>query len=256
MSDRRTFAARHRPAWTGLGGKLFLAFGAVILVGVSTLWVAVSLTAPRLFEQHMLGMTGGTGSMMAGTQGAMDASLTAAFREAMSQALVVATLAALLSAVVASVFVTGRIVDPVRRLASASRRLADGHYAERVPTGGDDELGDLAMTFNDMATALETTERRRRELIGDVALSCAPRSPRSKATSRGCSTAWLSPSRPSGRGSMARPAGCADSSTICRSCRALRHARSPSHSSKLTRRTSSELRSIGSRPRLRKANYR
>ncbi len=53
--------------------------------------------------------------------------------------------------------------------ASASRHVADGHYAERVPSGGDDELGDLALTFNDMAGALEATERRRRELIGDVA---------------------------------------------------------------------------------------
>ena len=170
MSDKRAIGARHRQWWAGLGGKLFLAFGTVILVGVSTLWVAVSLTAPGLFEQHMLGMmSGSTGSMMGGTSGAMDATLTTAFREAMTQALVLSTLAALITAVAASVFVTGRIVDPVRRLASASRRVADGHYAERVPSGGDDELGDLALTFNDMAGALEATERRRRELIGDVA---------------------------------------------------------------------------------------
>jgi two-component system sensor histidine kinase BaeS len=170
MSDKDAFGTRHRPRWAGLGGKLFLAFGAVILVGVSTLWVAVSLTAPGLFEQHMVGMMGASsGSMMGGSSGAMDASLTAAFRDAMSQALVLATLAALLTAVAASLFVTGRVVDPVRRLAAASRRLADGHYAERVPAGGDDELGDLASTFNDMASALEATEHRRRELIGDVA---------------------------------------------------------------------------------------
>jgi two-component system sensor histidine kinase BaeS len=169
MSGHNSSRTRHRPRWAGLGGKLFLAFGAVILVGVSTLWVAVSLTAPGLFEQHMLGMMGDGGSMMGGSPGAMDASLAAAFREAMSQALVLATFAALLTAVAASIFVTGRVVDPIRRLASASRRLADGHYTERVPAGGDDELGDLATTFNDMASALEATERRRRELIGDVA---------------------------------------------------------------------------------------
>ncbi len=162
--------ASQRAWWAGLGGKLFLAFGAVILVGVSTLWIAVSLTAPGLFEQHMLGMmSGGTGSMMGGTSGDMDAALTTAFREAMSQALILATLAALITAVAASVFVTARILDPVRRLASASQRIARGHYAERVPVDANDELGDLATTFNAMAGALETTERRRRELIGDVA---------------------------------------------------------------------------------------
>ena len=60
-------------------------------------------------------------------------------------------------------------MSPLRQLASASRRLADGHYAERVPVESDDELGDLARSFNALAGALEATERRRRELIGDVA---------------------------------------------------------------------------------------
>jgi two-component system, OmpR family, sensor histidine kinase BaeS len=163
--------ARRRPWWAGLGGKLFLAFGAVILVGVSTLWVAVSLTAPGLFEQHMRDMMGGGMASMTGdgTLASMDPALTAAFRDAVGQALMIAAVAALAAAIGASVFVTGRIVSPIRRLAAASRRLANGHYAERVPVASDDELGDLAMTFNDMASALEATERRRRDLVGDVA---------------------------------------------------------------------------------------
>jgi two-component system sensor histidine kinase BaeS len=163
--------ARRRPWWAGLGGKLFLAFGAVILVGVSTLWVAVTLTAPGLFEQHMRDMMGGGMASMTGggTLASMDPALTAAFHDAVGQALMIAAVAALAAAVGASVFVTGRIVSPIRRLAAASRRLANGHYAERVPVASDDELGDLAMTFNDMASALEATERRRRDLVGDVA---------------------------------------------------------------------------------------
>jgi two-component system sensor histidine kinase BaeS len=170
MLEDSATGVRRRRWWAGLGGKLFVAFGAVVLVGVSTLWVGVSLTAPGLFEQHMQAMMGGgPSSMMGGSSSAMDASLTAAFREAMGQALVLATLAALMAAVVASLFVTSRILRPVRQLASASRRLADGHYAERVPTDGNDELDDLAMTFNDMAATLEASERRRRELVGDIA---------------------------------------------------------------------------------------
>ena len=111
-----------------------------------------------------------TGDMMGGTgTPAMDAALVVAFRDAVTQALLVATAAAVLAAAVASLIVTGRIVGPLRRLAAASRRLADGHYAERVPVPADDELGDLARSFNAMADALEATERRRRELIGDVA---------------------------------------------------------------------------------------
>jgi signal transduction histidine kinase len=168
-------ACLRRAWWDGLGWKLFAAFAAVIAVGVATLWAAVGFAAPRFLEAHMQGMMQalpGSGGMMGGSSGmsrAMDASLTSAFQDAMLEALLVATGVAVLAAVVASVLVTRRIVDPLQRLAAASRRIADGHYAERVPSRSNDELGDLAQSFNQMADALEATERRRRELIGDVA---------------------------------------------------------------------------------------
>jgi signal transduction histidine kinase len=162
-----------RPWWAGLGWKLFAAFASVIAVGVATLWLAVGFTAPGFFEQQMAGMMQSSGDMTGGSGGmggpAMNAALAVAFRDAVTQALLVATVAAALAAAAASLLVTGRIVAPLRRLASASRRLADGHYAERVPVPSNDELGDLARSFNAMADALEATERRRRELIGDVA---------------------------------------------------------------------------------------
>lgn len=170
MGDQLPPLPRRR-TWSGLGWKLFAAFSAVIAVGVVTLWLGVGVTAPALFDRHMEtmmsgGMAGTMGSGM--SSGAMNDALTAAFRDAMTQALLLATAAALLMAIAASVFVTGRIVGPVRRLAVGSRRLAEGHYTERVPSGPNDELGDLATSFNVMAGALEATERRRRELIGDV----------------------------------------------------------------------------------------
>ncbi len=164
---------RARFWWAGLGWKLFAAFASVIAVGVATLWLAIGFVAPRFFDQQMAVMMQGSAGMMGGASGMMgpsaQAALTTAFRDAMTQALLVATGAAVLAAAAASVFVTGRIVGPLRRLASASQRLADGHYAERVPIEGHDELGDLGRSFNAMADALEATERRRRELIGDVA---------------------------------------------------------------------------------------
>ena len=49
-----------------------------------------------------------------------------------------------------------------------SQRIADGHYSERVIAGGEDELGQLAAHFNQMAEKLEQVESMRRQLIGDV----------------------------------------------------------------------------------------
>jgi signal transduction histidine kinase len=161
--------------WGGLGWKLFLAFALVIAVGVATLWMAIGFVAPRFFDLQMLGMMRqmqAPGGMMGGggtSSLSVDAALAAAFRDAMTQALLVATGVAVVAAVAASLFVTRRVVAPLRQLAAASRRLADGHYAERVPVDSNDELGEVGRSFNVMADALEATERRRRELIGDVA---------------------------------------------------------------------------------------
>jgi signal transduction histidine kinase len=99
----------------------------------------------------------------------MDAVTLAAFQDAIRTALTAATLIALGAAVALSLALSRRIAGPVSRLAGAARRIAAGHYNERVPAGGKDEVGELAGSFNAMADSLEATERRRLELVGDVA---------------------------------------------------------------------------------------
>jgi signal transduction histidine kinase len=160
-----------RPAWRGLGARLLASHLVVVLVGLAVLVLAADVAAPRFFTDHVAGMPGaGMGRMMApGGPAALDAALDAAFRAALEQALLVAAAAGALAAAGASLFVTGRLLGPLRGLAAASIRVAGGSYAERVPAGADDELGDLARAFNATAAALEETERRRLALIGDVA---------------------------------------------------------------------------------------
>lgn len=158
----------------GLGGRLFLSYLAIIAVGTVTLLLAADLAAPRFFEAHVAEMlTGGAmGAMSDGGMGnaaTLDAALRAAFRGAVEQAMVASGAAALVTAVAAALFVTGRVIDPIRALVTASRRIAAGRYAERVPTRAVGELGDLARAFNAMAAALEDAERRRLQLVGDVA---------------------------------------------------------------------------------------
>jgi two-component system sensor histidine kinase/response regulator len=54
------------------------------------------------------------------------------------------------------------ILRPIRVVAKAARRLADGQLETRVPEGGRGEIGALAHSFNRMAAALQ---ERNRELI-------------------------------------------------------------------------------------------
>jgi histidine kinase len=99
----------------------------------------------------------------------MMSDLTDSFRTAVNEILLVATGIATITAVLVSTFVTRRIVSPVQEMKAASQRIANGRYEERVQVVGEDELADLAQSFNQMAHTLAQTEERRRRLIGDVA---------------------------------------------------------------------------------------
>jgi signal transduction histidine kinase len=154
---------------SGLRGRLFLAHLLVIAVGMVTLFVATLSIAPTLFDRLMGGMMGPGAPSMGGMMGSLAETTAQAFRAAMLQALLLSAGAATLAAVVVSLFVSTRIVTPIQRLLAASRRIASGHYAERVPAADSDELGALATQFNAMAAELEAAERRRVALIGDVA---------------------------------------------------------------------------------------
>lgn len=52
---------------------------------------------------------------------------------------------------------------PLRELAAATQRIGRGRYETRVPVRGQDELGHLAETFNEMAAGLEAAEQARSE---------------------------------------------------------------------------------------------
>lgn len=138
----------------------------VIGIGAATVFVAVGLVAPGAFDAAM---SHATGAGMAGMGEMMSGLIRAAFQDAVQTALVVAVVAATATAVVVSVALATRLSGPIARLAAASRRIADGRYAERVPIASSDEIGELAASFNRMAESLESTERRRLQLVGDVA---------------------------------------------------------------------------------------
>jgi len=160
-----------RPLRRRLGWKLFLSYLVVILVGIVILGTAAELAVPTAFDRHMASMA----QMMGGMAHMMDANLFASFRQAVTEALIWAGLAAFVAALILSLVVSRRVVSPVQEMQAASQRIADGHYQERVGLPGDpargdlDELGRLALSFNQMAARLEQTEAMRRDLIGNVA---------------------------------------------------------------------------------------
>lgn len=61
------------------------------------------------------------------------------------------------------------LMRPVRDLTQAARRLGERDLMQRVRVSGNDELAELARTFNRMADSLQQAEDSRRALTADIA---------------------------------------------------------------------------------------
>jgi signal transduction histidine kinase len=74
-----------------------------------------------------------------------------------------------------AVLLSRPVVDPLRRLIAASRRVAQGDFSARVPADRHDELGELASTFNEMSASLGDLVKQRERLaaLGQVAAGMA-----------------------------------------------------------------------------------
>jgi len=75
----------------------------------------------------------------------------------------------LLIAFVATATTTMQQTKPIKDMAAAARRFAEGNFDARVhDTGRKDEVGELTEAFNAMADSLQQTERQRREFIANI----------------------------------------------------------------------------------------
>ena len=63
-----------------------------------------------------------------------------------------------------------RQTKPIKDMTAAARKLAHGQMDARVPTGGANslEMDELAVAFNNMAQALQTSELKRQEFVANV----------------------------------------------------------------------------------------
>jgi two-component system OmpR family sensor kinase/two-component system sensor histidine kinase BaeS len=89
--------------------------------------------------------------------------------ERVQRAIIIAGLSAGGLALVIAGLLAWGLVRPLHGLTAAAEGIARGDLSQRVPVASQDEVGELAATFNRMATALERAEELRRNLTADVA---------------------------------------------------------------------------------------
>jgi histidine kinase len=146
--------------WRRLDVRLFASYALVALVVIAALAVTVGLVAPSRYDDEIRSVTSSEEN---------ESESHSAFQTALESSLPIALAASVVAAAVVSVLVARKILRPVRQVRDATRRLAAGHYDERVAEPGELELAELARDVNRLAIELETTERRRTRLISEVA---------------------------------------------------------------------------------------
>ena len=78
-------------------------------------------------------------------------------------------LIAVAMAIIMTLFLSRRILAPVKSLTAVAKQLGKGDFSQRVRIKDRSELGELAETFNSMASDLERAERLQRNMVADVA---------------------------------------------------------------------------------------
>jgi two-component system sensor histidine kinase BaeS len=152
-----------------LGGKFLLSYLLIVLVGVATLLLVTFALAPTLFQAQLLPILQTHPEALTTSEASQR--ILGDFLGTLFVALAVAAIAATVTSLAISLFVARRITGPLQQMTQASERISAGHYAERIevaPVHATDELGQLASSINALAVALEQTEHRRLEVIGNV----------------------------------------------------------------------------------------
>jgi two-component system, OmpR family, sensor histidine kinase BaeS len=169
--------------------KFFFSYFILILISLIVLMVLIRVLLPGIFDSYLGSMTrlfsrygmdeaghmgtGGRGMRMMGWS-VLYTDLFAIFNQIILEAALFALLPAVVIALGVSAVMSHQFVKPLRQMAHAADRIADGHYEERLPEGehqleSQDELELLAARFNHMTSQLEQVEDMRQKLIGDVA---------------------------------------------------------------------------------------
>lgn len=93
----------------------------------------------------------------------------AMFDQSIRDVLLVAIGVAIAASVALAIALGRMLARPLAEVGAAARRVAEGDLAARVPRSAPDELASLADSFNQMAAALEESERQRRDIIANTA---------------------------------------------------------------------------------------
>ncbi len=149
----------------GLGPRLLLSHLLAIGTATGTFIITFRLLAPEVFGRRIQG-SGSPGGPPGSARWGQD--IIATFESSVDTALLISIVAGAVAAAIVAWIVTRLLARPVEAIRSTTHSLAEGNYAERVTEPSIEELAELARDVNALASALESTEMSRAQLISDV----------------------------------------------------------------------------------------
>ena len=99
---------------------------------------------------------------------ASSADMVSNFRTDITRVLFIVIVIVLAAALAVLYFMTYRMVRPLRQMAAAARAFGNGDFSVRVSVLTEDEVGQLALAFNNMATSLSASENMSRSFVANV----------------------------------------------------------------------------------------
>jgi signal transduction histidine kinase len=87
----------------------------------------------------------------------------------LNRSLILASVGAVLASVILGVLLARTLTRPIREITSATKKVAKGDLEQQVPIRSNDELGELATSFNQMSADLSKSRDLRRQMTADIA---------------------------------------------------------------------------------------
>jgi len=91
------------------------------------------------------------------------------FLNRFNRSLAIAAAVGAVVAILLGLVLTRQITRPIKELKKGASRIAAGRLGYRVKVKSQDEFGELARSFNSMATSLQNNEEARQRLLADIA---------------------------------------------------------------------------------------
>ncbi|HEY3374677.1 MAG TPA: ATP-binding protein [Candidatus Aquicultor sp.] len=158
-----------------LSAKLTIIFTAIALASITAVSLIINWAIGRQFSAYLgYGQMEGPGEMLVPpSPGRMLlhhvlGPLEQSFLQSVNKWIWFAGLLAAIIAAVIGLLFAKRITAPLADLANAAKKISHGDLAHRVTIKTDDEIGDVAKSFNSMAKSIEKNNELRQRLLADI----------------------------------------------------------------------------------------